>query len=104
MTLASSRSASSQSAVAGSLKITACVMGAAPLLRPILEGSVADPDAMPDRLVARYLAPFVGRDGVNQLLTLARSVRAQDLHEEELRSIGAPTMIVVGEAFETVSG
>lgn len=73
------------------------VMGAAPLLRPVLEGSVADPDAMPDRLVARYLAPFVGRDGVSQLLTLARSVRAQDLHEDELRAIRAPTMIVVGD-------
>jgi pimeloyl-ACP methyl ester carboxylesterase len=73
------------------------VMGAAPLLRPVLEGSVADPEAMPDRLVARYLAPFVGRDGVSQLLTLARSVRAQDLHEEELRAIHAPTLIVVGD-------
>ena len=73
------------------------VMGAAPLLRPVLEGSVADPEAMPDRLVARYLAPFVGRDGVSQLLTLARSVRAQDLHEEELRAIRAPTLIVVGD-------
>lgn len=73
------------------------VMGAAPLLRPVLEGSVADRDAMPDRLVARYLAPFVGRDGVSQLLTLARSVRAQDLHEDELRSIQCPTMIVVGD-------
>jgi pimeloyl-ACP methyl ester carboxylesterase len=52
---------------------------------------------MPDRLVARYLAPFVGKDGVSQLLTLARSVRAQDLHEEELRAIRAPAMIVVGD-------
>jgi len=73
------------------------VMGAAPLLRPVLEASVADPAAMPDRLVARYLAPFVGKDGVSQLLTLARSVRAQDLHEDELRAIRASAMIVVGE-------
>jgi pimeloyl-ACP methyl ester carboxylesterase len=73
------------------------VMGAAPLLRPVLEGSVADLDAMPDRLVARYLAPFVGKEGVSHLLTLARSVRAQDLHEDELRTIKAPTMIVVGD-------
>jgi pimeloyl-ACP methyl ester carboxylesterase len=73
------------------------VMGAAPLLRPVLEASVADPEAMPDRLVARYLAPFVGKDGVSQLLTLARSVRAQDLDEDELRAIRSPAMIVVGE-------
>jgi pimeloyl-ACP methyl ester carboxylesterase len=26
-----------------------------------------------------------------------RSIRAQDLHEEELRTIAAPTMIVAGE-------
>lgn len=73
------------------------VMGAAPILRPLLESAVADPEAMPDRLVARYLAPFVGADGVRQLLTLARSVRARDLHEDELRAIRAPTLIVVGE-------
>ena len=52
---------------------------------------------MPEGLVARYLAPFVGRDGVEQLHTIVRSIRAQDLHEEELRTIGAPTLIVAGE-------
>lgn len=73
------------------------VMGAAPILRPLLEASVADAAAMPDALVGRYLAPFVGRDGVDQLLTVMRSIRAQDLHEEELRTIAAPTMIVAGD-------
>jgi hypothetical protein len=73
------------------------VLGATPLLRPLLEASVAEPQAMPDGLIARYLAPFVGRDGVEQLHTIVRSIRAQDLHEEELRSIAAPTLIVAGE-------
>ncbi|HEX2781812.1 MAG TPA: alpha/beta hydrolase [Gemmatimonadaceae bacterium] len=73
------------------------VMGAAPILRPLLEASVADESAMPEALVARYLAPFVGRDGVEQLLTVMRSIRAQELHEEELRTIAAPSMIVAGE-------
>ena len=73
------------------------VMGAAAILRPLLEASVSDPNAMPDALIGRYLAPFVGRDGVEQLLTLVRSIRAQDLHEEEVRTIAAPTMIVAGD-------
>jgi pimeloyl-ACP methyl ester carboxylesterase len=73
------------------------VMGASPLLRPLLEANVAEPQAMPEGLVARYLAPFVGRDGVDQLHTIMRSIRAQDLHEEELRAIAAPTLIVAGE-------
>lgn len=73
------------------------VMGASPLLRPLLEASVAEPQAMPEGLVARYLAPFVGREGVSQLHTIMRSIRAQDLHEDELRTISAPTLIVAGE-------
>ena len=73
------------------------LLGATPLLRPLLEASVAEPQAMPDGLVARYLAPFVGRDGVEHLHTIVRSIRAQDLHEDELRSIAAPTLIVAGE-------
>lgn len=73
------------------------VLGATPLLRPLLEASVAEPQAMPEGLIARYLAPFVGRDGVEQLHTIVRAIRAQDLHEEELRGIGAPTLIVAGE-------
>ena len=73
------------------------LLGATPLLRPVLEASVAEPQAMPDGLVARYLAPFVGREGVDQLHTIMRSIRAQDLHEDDLRGIGAPTLIVAGE-------
>lgn len=73
------------------------VLPAAPVVEPILRQSVADPDHMPPRLVARYLAPFVGRDGLAQLFTLARAVRAQDLHEEDLRSVRVPTLIVWGD-------
>jgi pimeloyl-ACP methyl ester carboxylesterase len=73
------------------------VLGAAPLLTPVLEQSVADPAHMPPRLVARYLAPYVGKDGVTQLLQLARSVRAQDLHAVDLSQLAAPTLVVWGE-------
>ena len=42
------------------LRISRGVLGAAPLMRELLERSVADPANMPDALVARYLAPYVG--------------------------------------------
>jgi pimeloyl-ACP methyl ester carboxylesterase len=73
------------------------VLGAAPLLAPILEKSVADPRSMPPRLIARYLAPFVGSEGVSHLLTLARSVRREDLEGLDPGNIHVPVMIVWGE-------
>ena len=79
------------------LGATRGVLGAAPLLAPLLEGSVADPAHMPQRLIARYLAPYVGKDGVSHLLVLGRSVRAGDLEDLDLSGITAPTLIVWGE-------
>ena len=73
------------------------VLGAAPLLSPLLEGSVADPAHMPPRLVARYLAPYVGKDGVSHLLVLGRSIRADDLEDLDLGRIVAPTLIIWGD-------
>jgi pimeloyl-ACP methyl ester carboxylesterase len=73
------------------------ILGAAPLLRRVLEGSVADPRHMPPRLVARYLAPFVGADGVSHLLTLARALRTEDVEQLDLAAITAPTHILWGE-------
>jgi len=79
------------------LRVGRGVLGAAPLLTPVLQNSVADPRSMPDRLVARYLAPFVGSDGVSHLLTLARSVRREDLEALDPGKIHVPTLIVWGE-------
>jgi pimeloyl-ACP methyl ester carboxylesterase len=79
------------------LRVGRGVLGAAPLLTPILEKSVADPRSMPPRLIARYLAPFVGSEGVSHLLTLARSVRREDLEGLDPGSIHVPTLIVWGE-------
>jgi pimeloyl-ACP methyl ester carboxylesterase len=78
-------------------RLTRGMFGAAPLLTPVLRGSVADPKAMPDRLVARYLAPFVGRDGVTHLLDLARSLRSEEVDEIDLSCVGAPTLLVWAE-------
>jgi pimeloyl-ACP methyl ester carboxylesterase len=79
------------------LRASRGVLGAAPLLSPVLEGSVADPVHMPPRLVARYLAPYVGKDGVSHLLVLGRSIRANDLENLDLGRIAAPTLIVWGD-------
>jgi len=77
--------------------VSRSVLGVAPVLSPILRESVADPEAMPDRLVARYLAPYVGRDGMRHLLTLARSIRESEVDELELDTVTAPTLVIWGE-------
>lgn len=86
------------------VRMTRGVMGVAPLLTPVLQGSVADPEKMPTRLVARYLAPFVGKEGIAHLQTLARSIRAEDLEELELRDIRVPTLIVWGDQDQWLDG
>jgi pimeloyl-ACP methyl ester carboxylesterase len=80
------------------LRVATGILGAAPLLRPVLEGSVADRAHMPWRLVARYLAPYVGQDGVRHLLALAASVSAQDLDSAPPTSVHAATLVIRGEA------
>ena len=79
------------------LRVGRGILGAAALLTPVLENSVADLRSMPPRLVARYLAPFVGSDGVSHLLTLARSVRREDLEGLDPGKIHVPTLIVWAE-------
>jgi pimeloyl-ACP methyl ester carboxylesterase len=79
------------------LRVAHGVLGAAPLLRRVLEESVARKETMPARLVARYLAPYVGPDGVTHLLTIARALKADDVEELDLSLIRAPVAIVWGE-------
>jgi pimeloyl-ACP methyl ester carboxylesterase len=83
-------------------RVSRGMLGAAPLIGSVLAGGVADPARMPDRLVARYLAPYVGREGVSHLLALARSVVVDDLEEVDLRLLSAPTLVVSGEADQWV--
>jgi pimeloyl-ACP methyl ester carboxylesterase len=79
------------------LRLTRGVFGAAPLLAPLLRGAVSDEVHMPPRLVGRYLAPYVGREGVEQLLALARSIRVDDLADVDLAEVRAPTLVVWGD-------
>ena len=66
-------------------------------LTPFLRDSVADPNHMPDLLVARYMAPFVGGDGLSHLLLLARSLELEDEDALQLRSVRAPVLIALGQ-------
>ena len=79
------------------VRISRGILGAAPLLRDLLEKSVADKTKMPDRLLARFLAPYVGKEGLEHLLTLARSIDEEDMEDVDLRSIAQPALIVWGE-------
>jgi pimeloyl-ACP methyl ester carboxylesterase len=79
------------------LRVSRGMLGATALLRPVLEASVADVAHMPARLVARYLAPYVGAEGVTHLLTLARSVHREDLQDVDLGSIRARCLLVWGD-------
>ena len=79
------------------LRVSRGVLGAAPLLQEMLTRSVADREHMPDRLVARYLAPFVGQEGVNHLLALGRAVDDEDMREVDLGQLDQPTLLVWGE-------
>ena len=80
------------------VRTTRGILGAAPLVEAVLRKSVADPEKhMPTRLIARYLAPFVGKDGTSHLLALATAISGEDLEDVELRNIHVPTLILWGD-------
>ncbi|MHB1311609.1 MAG: alpha/beta fold hydrolase [Gemmatimonadaceae bacterium] len=73
------------------------MLGAAAWVGPLLEKSVASPQAMPAKLVTRYAAPFVGAEGVRHLQSLATAISDDDLEELDLRAITARTLVLRGE-------
>ena len=79
-------------------RLARSLLGASPVMQELLESMVADPARVPPRLVARYLAPYVGRDGVTHLLALARAIDSNDLEELELQFLETPTLVVRGSA------
>jgi pimeloyl-ACP methyl ester carboxylesterase len=74
------------------------MLGAASLLGPILEKSVARAEAMPRALVGRYTAPFVGRDGVRHLMQVERAINDQALADVMWDKIAAPVLVVRGDS------
>jgi pimeloyl-ACP methyl ester carboxylesterase len=79
------------------LRVSRGVLGAAPLITDLLRGSVARPETMPDPLIARYLAPYVGRDGLEHLLMLGRSISDEDMRPVALEALEQPALIVWGD-------
>lgn len=78
-------------------RVSRGILGAAPILGDLLRRSVADEANMPDKLIARYLAPYVSEEGLNHLLLLARSVDEQDMEDVDLRGLSQPLLIVWGD-------
>lgn len=72
------------------------LFGALALLQPLLQGAVLDPAHMPPLLVARYLAPFVGADGVARLLHLASAVELSDDDLTLFRDLACPVTLAFG--------
>src|SRR4029079_5445316 len=87
------------------VRTTRGILGAAPLVEAVLKKSVADPEKhMPTRLIARYLAPFVGKDGTSHLLALATAISGEDLEDVDMRNIHVPTLILWGDEDSFVDG
>jgi pimeloyl-ACP methyl ester carboxylesterase len=81
------------------IRTTRGILGAAPLVEGVLKESVSEPEKqMPVKLLARYMAPFVGREGTSHLLALASSISAEDIEDLDLRTIHVPALIIWGDA------
>src|SRR5438128_1991046 len=78
-------------------RVSRGILGAAPILGELLRRSVSNAEHMPDKLVARYLAPYVGEEGLEHLLLLARSVDDEDMADADLALLPHPTMILWGD-------
>jgi pimeloyl-ACP methyl ester carboxylesterase len=80
------------------LRLGQGVLGAAPLIEGLLERQWRDPATSPPApLIARYLAPFAGRDGARHLLALGAALDRADLADLDLASIACPAVVVRGE-------
>ena len=78
------------------LEISSRPLGVVDLLGPALRSAVVEPENMPDRLVARFSAPYTGSQGARHLLDLARAVAEdEDATQERLSDSG--TLRVTGE-------
>ncbi len=78
------------------LQLSRGLFGAAALLRPFLTGGVDDQRDMPDALIGRYLAPYLGSDGANHLLALAAALAQDDFEDLELKRVAQRTLVVRG--------
>ena len=71
------------------------LFGARPLLEPWLLERLAGAQE-PDRLLARYLAPFVGDTGAGELLQLASHVMLSATERSRLEDVAVDTLLWLG--------
>jgi pimeloyl-ACP methyl ester carboxylesterase len=80
------------------------LLGAAALLSPLLADGVTDAAQLPPASMARYLAPWVGAGGVEQLQQLARDLEeGGGLTADDLALIETPTVIIRADGDRTVA-
>lgn len=72
------------------------LFGVRPALAGLLRAGVTKPEHMSDLLVARYVAPFVGGDGLNRLLQRAAAVELTEEARATLERVSVPTLIIEG--------
>jgi pimeloyl-ACP methyl ester carboxylesterase len=78
------------------VRLVAGLFGAQPLVRVLLEHAVTDPAVVSPALLGRYVAPYLGRDGVTHFLTLARALEDDDLSDLDLARVGQAAVVVHG--------
>jgi 3-oxoadipate enol-lactonase len=78
-------------------------LGATALIAAVLADATGDPAQLPQQDMARYLAPWVGAGGVEQLLVLARTLEQESVPLASLASIDTPTLVVRGTADRSVA-
>jgi len=78
------------------LGVSSSRLDAAALISTLLTDAVADPAGLPPSALARYLAPWAGPGGVEQLQVLARALESDHVSLEALSGVSTPTLIVRG--------
>ena len=79
------------------LEISSRQLGVVDLLGPVLRSAVSDAAAsMPDRMVARFSAPYTGSQGARHLLDLARAV-GEEADLPPLSAVAPGVLNVTGE-------
>jgi pimeloyl-ACP methyl ester carboxylesterase len=78
-------------------------LAATALLAPLLLDASGEPARLPTATVARYLAPWVGAGGVEQLQLLARTLEQDSIPLSALSDVETPTLVVRGTADRSVS-
>jgi pimeloyl-ACP methyl ester carboxylesterase len=86
------------------LRLGQGVLGAAPLLEGLLARQWRTAESGPPLpLMARYVAPYVGRDGARHLLALGASLDSGEAVDAEAAAVTCPVLVLRGESERWIS-